>query len=168
MQKDMEISFREYQESDNELVRQFIEKLEDFVVTTDQIKRIRRLPGLSELGLKYVLKKLEKNRGRIYFAVENDREVGYIFGFVCDKQSEEKLLEVVPSKVGQIEDVYVEEGFRGRGIGKLLMEKMESYLKEQGCDSVWLEVFAPNSNAHKTYLKLGYVDREIGMLKKFG
>lgn len=162
----MEVSFREYQESDKELVRQFIEKLQDYVVATDPIKRVRRLPGLSELGLKKVLEKLEKNRGKVYFAHEGEKNVGYIFGFVCDKQSEEKLLEVVPSQVGQIEDVYVEEEFRGRGVGKLLMEKMESYLKEQGCDSVWLEVFAPNTNAHGTYTKLGYVDREIGMLKK--
>jgi hypothetical protein len=43
---------------------------------------------------------------------------------------------------------------------------MENYLKAQGCDTVWLDVFAANTQAHSVYLKNGYVDREIGMLKK--
>jgi len=162
----MNISVREYQVSDKALVQVFIEKLQDYVVATDPIKRIRNLPGLSDLSLRNVLEKLEKNQGRVYFAQDGEKIVGYIFGFVCDKQSEEKLLEVVPSQVGQIEDVYVEEEYRGKGIGKLLMEKMEVYLRDQGCDSIWLEVFAPNFGAHDAYVKMGYMDREIGMLKK--
>lgn len=164
----MDILLREYQEGDGELVRQFIERLQDYVVLRDPVKRIRRMSEFGEFGLKKVLEKLEKSRGRVYFAYEEEKIVGYIFGFVCDKQSEENLSEVVPTQEGQIEDVYVEEEYRGRGVGKLLMEKMGSYLKEQGCDSVWLEVFAPNSDAHDVYLKLGYMDRVIGMLKKLG
>ncbi|TSC83559.1 MAG: GNAT family acetyltransferase [Microgenomates group bacterium Gr01-1014_16] len=162
----MNITVREYLDSEKTLVQSFIEKLQDYVVATDPIKRIRNLPGLSELGLNNVLEKLDKNKGKIYFAQDEGKVVGYIFGFVCDKQSEEKLLEVVPSQVGQIEDVYVEEEYRGKGVGKMLMEKMEDYLKDQGCDSIWLEVFAPNFDAHAAYLKMGYVDREVGMLKR--
>lgn len=157
---------REFESNDEQLVLKFIEKLQDYVVATDPIKRIRNLPGLGELGLKNTLDRLKENQGKIYFAEADGNVVGYIHGFVHDKQSEEKLLEVVPSQVGQIEDLYIEPEYRGKGVGKMLMEKMEGYLVDLGCDSIWLEVFAPNTGAHDAYLKMGYMDREIGMLKR--
>ncbi len=162
----MSVSIREYRDNDQELFRRFIEKLQDFVVTTDPIKRIRKLLGFGEVALKRSLKNLKEKNGKIYFAVDNEKVIGYVFGFVLDKQTEDNLLEVEPTQVGQIDDLYVDEEYRGKGIGKILIQKMEEYLKEQGCDSVWLEVFAPNKYAHDSYLKLGYMDREIGMLKK--
>lgn len=162
----MEITFREYTDADKDLLQSFIEKLQDYVVTTDPIQRIRRLPGFGPVAVERTLKSFHNNHGKIYFAVDNGREIGYVFGFLFDKQSEENLLEVVPTKVGQVDDLYIDEEYRGQGIGKMLLQKIEEYFKDQGCDSVWMEVFASNTNAHNAYLKLGYMDREIGMLKK--
>ena len=162
----MKLTIREYKSTGKVPVKFFIEKIQDFVITTDSIKRIRRQPGFSAQGLKNTLKLVRENNGKIYIAEDDGKPIGYIFGFVCDKQSEENLLEVVPSLIGQIEDVYVEPEYRGKNIGKLLFNKMEQYLKEKGCDSIWLEVFASNTTAHAAYLKMGYTDREIGMLKK--
>lgn len=162
----MGITFREYTESDQALVQEFIFKLQDYIVNTDPIHRIKNNPGLSELGLKNVLEKIQTNQGKVYFALSGQNVIGYIFGFVCDKQSDKDQLEVEPSQVGQIEDIFIDESFRGQGVGKALMAKMEDYLHSQNCDSIWLEVFAPNQNAHSAYIKLGYQDRQIGMLKK--
>lgn len=161
----MNLTIREYQDSDKELLKKLIEKLMDFVVATDPIKRIRRMEGFGPSTLKKLLRKIDENSGKIYFAEVDGRVVGYVAGFV-GTQSKENLLEVIPAKVGYIEDLFVEDKYRGKNIGTLLMEKMEEYLKSQGCDSLWLEVFAPNKKAYEYYKKLGFMDREIGMLKK--
>ena len=47
-----------------------------------------------------------------------------------------------------------------------MLQMMEKYFKEKGCNSMWISVFAPNENAHNMYKKFGFVDREIGMLKQ--
>lgn len=162
----MNTRIREYRESDAEIIKKFIEKLQDFVVSTDPIKRIRRLPGFAEKAMKKVDEKIAENKGIIFVAEDEGKPVGYIFGFVCDSQSKKNLLEVVPTQVGQIEDLYVELDYRGRGVGRLLLNKMETYFKENGCDSLWLEVFASNGDARSAYTKMGFVEREVGMFKK--
>jgi ribosomal protein S18 acetylase RimI-like enzyme len=162
----MDYKIREYQESDREILQTLIEKLMDYVVSVDPIKRIRRMPGYGPHYLKKTLKKYHHNQGKIYLVEYEENIIGYIFGFVADKQSKVNLLEVIPTQLGIIDDLYIDEKYRSKGIGTFLMDKMEKYLKDQGCDSLWLEVFAPNVNAHKYYRKLGFMDREIGMLKK--
>jgi hypothetical protein len=42
---------------------------------------------------------------------------------------------------------------------------MEHYLKAKNCDHIWLTVVAYNP-AHKFYQKYGFINREIGMIKK--
>lgn len=140
-------------------------KLRDFVVATDPMRRIRRMPGWEQRSLKFIFDMVANQYGNIYFAEADGKTVGYAFCFVT-KQSEENRLEVIPTKLGQVEDIYVEDGYRGTGVGKALMAKCEEHLKEKGCDSIWIDVFAPNTDAHEYYKKLGFVDREIGMLKK--
>lgn len=162
----MDITVREYQNSDKSTLQTILEKLQDYVVATDPIQRIRRQSGFGLNALDNTLETYKTNHGKILFAENDGRVIGYCFGFVGDKQSEENLLEVIPTQLGIIEDVFVEETHRGQGVGKMLLTQMENYLKEKGCDSLWLEVFAENKEAHNAYLKMGYVDREVGMLKK--
>lgn len=54
---------------------------------------------------------------------------------------------------------------RLKGIGKLLMEKMEFYFKKKGCNVSGVDVFPPNRKAYRLYKKLGYRDRNIWMAK---
>lgn len=161
----MDIKIREYREKDRELLQSLIEKLMDCVVDMDPIERIRRMKRFSEINSKKLLKKINKNGGKIYFAELDGEVVGYVAGFVA-KQSKENLLEVIPTKLGVIDDLYVDDSFRGRGIGTTLMKRIEDYFVSVDCDSIWIEVFAPNKKAHEYYKKKGFVDREIGMLKR--
>jgi len=161
----MKIIIREYQDSDKELLKTTIESLMDYVVSTDPIKRIRRMPGYGDVELERTLEKIKKNKGKIYFAESDSKVVGYASCFITT-QSKDNLLEVIPTKLGQLEDLYVEKQYRKKGIGKLLINKVEEYLRKQGCDSIWVEVFASNNKAYEYYKKSEFIDREIGMLKR--
>ena len=151
----MDVEIREYQDKDKELLKSLIEKLMDCVVTTDPIKRIRRMKRFGEVNMKRLLKKIDNNGGNIFFAEVDGKVVGYVAGFIS-KQSKENLLEVIPTKLGIIDDLYVDDNYRGKQIGTTLMGKIEEYFKSIDCDSIWIEVFAPNKKAHDYYKKLEY------------
>lgn len=59
--------------------------------------------------------------------------------------------------VGVIEDVFVREPWRQRGIAKYLLYRAMSYLQAQGSTSVKLEVKAANETALSLYQSVGFV-----------
>ena len=67
--------------------------------------------------------------------------------------------------MGEVLELFVEEKYRGQGIGTKMLAMMEDYFKEKNCDSMWISVFAPNNTAHELYKKFGFTNRDIGMLK---
>lgn len=161
----MDIQIKEYTSLDQPFLLKTINKLHDFVVDIDPIKRLRKMPGYAEHELQELLRTVEKQNGRIFIATVNAQPAGIVAGFVTE-QSQFNLLSVVPTKLGVISDVYVEEKFRGRQIGSKLMNAIETYLKNKGCDSIWITIVAFNTKAHSFYKMHGYEDREIGLLKK--
>lgn len=160
----MTIKIREYTQRDKTVLEKSYGKLQDYLVEIDPLKRLRREVGYVEYNVDKLLKLISSNEGIIFIAEDNGLFCGFITGFIM-KQSKENLLEVVPTRLGEILDLYVAEEYRGKHIGSELMNKMETYLKEKGCDSIWINVSAFNENAHKFYSSYGYSNREIGLIK---
>jgi ribosomal protein S18 acetylase RimI-like enzyme len=46
------------------------------------------------------------------------------------------------------------------------MQQIEAYFAAQGCDTVKVEVFAPNLPARRLYEKFGYEWRDIDTIKR--
>ncbi len=97
-------------------------------------------------------------------AEDGGKAIGYIAG-VIREQSEINKLEIGSHVLGEVTDLFIEEGYRNQGLGTKMLSKMEEYFKEKGCDSMWISVFAPNEIAQVAYKKFGFVPRQIGMLK---
>lgn len=55
-----------------------------------------------------------------------------------------------------IDSVEVKEKFRGKGYGKMLLEEAIDTAKEEGVDSIELQVNADNEVAKRLYLKVGF------------
>ncbi|MBW9093245.1 GNAT family N-acetyltransferase [Microbacterium jejuense] len=63
---------------------------------------------------------------------------------------------------GEIKSMRVDDGFRGAGVGRALLEHVVRSARERGMTSLWLETgttedFAP---AHRLYESAGFVDCE--------
>lgn len=51
---------------------------------------------------------------------------------------------------------YVEKGWIGCGVGSVLMARCIDFAREQGCDSIWLDVWQKNERAIAFYRKWGF------------
>ena len=160
----MKTRIRDYQGSDRTAFVKLMEQLMDYIVSIDDLKRTRRMPEFGESYTQRTLQKIAENNGIIYVAEVNGQLVGAVVGTIPE-QTKEDQLEHVPSKFGEVLELVVEAGYRDKGVGTMLMNKLEEYFKENNCNISGVGVLVPNKNAHRLYSKLGYEDRSIYMTK---
>ncbi len=62
-----------------------------------------------------------------------------------------------------IDDICVDEGCRGRGVGSALYRHAVGYARSVGCHNVTLNVWSPNAAAMKFYEAMGMKPYKVGM-----
>jgi ribosomal protein S18 acetylase RimI-like enzyme len=77
---------------------------------------------------------------------------GFVIGYLLyhpgyDTDHAIRLLHIV--------DLYVEEGFRGRGAGRALMERVATIGQQEGAKGLLWSVYSPNLAAAEFYQRLG-------------
>lgn len=106
---------------------------------------------LMELNLDYV----------VLLVKEGDLVVGTVMGIIClDLVSECKPFMV-------IENVIVKSAWRGRGIGKMLMEEIEEIGRKRDCYYTMFVSSGHRKEAHKFYKSIGYDLDLVQGFKKF-
>ena len=97
----------------------------------------------------------------IYVAVdEEDFCLGYAF---CKLTEQPFSNNMVPFKSLFIDDLCVDEAYRGNQIGKTLFEFVKEEANRFGCYEVTLNVWAGNASAEKFYEQLGMKTKERQM-----
>jgi ribosomal protein S18 acetylase RimI-like enzyme len=94
---------------------------------------------------------LEEAGHHLLFAYEDERPVGFVSGVEVthpDKGTEMFLYELA-----------VEEPFRGRGIGRALVERLAALARDAGCYGMWVVTDHTNRAARATYEGTGGVAR---------
>lgn len=90
---------------------------------------------------------------------------GKICGFICLFMQETPRKGYVHSKIGYIYNFGVDEAYRGQGIGSLLLEKAEVFLRDRGVEAIELSVFCFNRRAVRFYERNGYQALEVNLHK---
>ncbi|MFA7243919.1 MAG: GNAT family N-acetyltransferase [Patescibacteria group bacterium] len=67
--------------------------------------------------------------------------------------------------VAELSSLYIDEGFRGEGIGSELIEKCIAWAKEKGAERLTLNVAAVNDAALSLYKKYGFNDYYMKLKK---
>lgn len=107
---------------------------------------------------KYYLHNLE-NKDNIYLVATNDDSV---VGFLsCHGQF---LLHHL-DKVFEIQELYVEESYRSKKAGQLLIESLEALLKEQGYRFLEVASNIKRTNAHRFYTRNGFAQTHYRFTK---
>lgn len=162
----MEVFIREYVDEDRDALRECIMQLQDFVGSIDPFHRIRTGKDFdAHTYLERTLKKVHQKNGLILVAEKSGAFAGCIVGIIEHPEDESENLEGYPSIDGIVEELFIHPKQRGKGIGAMLMAKIEEYFWSQDCSVVKVNCFAPNKEAHAFYKKLGYDDRLITLIK---
>jgi ribosomal protein S18 acetylase RimI-like enzyme len=155
----------EYEDKYLDDVRDLLVELEEYIVSIDKDNLDRVHPEYREKMALIDLKKVRDENGKCYIAIENDRVLGLVMGTIPDYDYYDYLDYKCPKR-GMITELVVSKKIRGNGIGKKLMEKIESYFKMQGCEYVLIDVFSYNELAINFYEKNNYHSRMIVDIKK--
>ncbi len=108
------------------------------------------------------LEKIIQDDLKPIFVADIDGTIGGYAFCVVSKPSGHTLQ---PIKNLYIDDLCVDEAFRGKHIGIELYNFVVNYAKQIGCYNVTLNVWADNKNAVAFYEKIGLKIQKIGMEK---
>ena len=148
----------EYEEKYLDDVKDLLVELEEYIVSIDKDSLDQLHPEYKEKMSLLDLKEVNDNKGKCYLAVENNKAVGLIMG--CIRPYDEyDYLDYKCPKTGEITELIVTNKIRNKGVGQLLINKMEEYFKSLDCEYINIDVFAYNENAIKFYNKNGYHHR---------
>jgi ribosomal protein S18 acetylase RimI-like enzyme len=103
----------------------------------------------------------KRENSRIFVAED---EVQAFVGYVFVGESSDMLTGL--GNFGFIYDIFVEEKFRGKGIGKMLLERAESHCREKSYSRIALMVATVNDSAISLYNRMGFKPEQMYMGKE--
>lgn len=145
-------------------VKSLLKELQEYIVSIDPYGFNIIKEGYEESIFIKDMNLIDKNSGKMYLAVENDKVIGLIIGIIRKPEVDfdyEKL-----DDMGEVIELIVTKNTRSKGIGKQLLLKMETYFKEQDCKTINIDVFGYNDLAKDFYYRNGYHNRMITVSKK--
>jgi ribosomal protein S18 acetylase RimI-like enzyme len=98
--------------------------------------------------------------GTAWIILQQQTPVGYAllsFGFSLQYKGRDAYLD----------ELYISDDFRGKGIGASTMRFLEDYCRGQGIQAIHLEVARQNLRAQKLYRKAGFQDHDHYLLTKW-
>jgi len=151
---------REYdRDADFDGLRACLIELQDFERGIDP-----RKPAGEEIAIAYVLDALSQCadcRGRIFVADEKGEIAGYATVLAKARSG---ALDDGNLEFAYLADLVVRAAYRGRGIGRELIAKAETYARDEGAKWLRVSVLAENNGARHLYHTSGfselYVDFE--------
>ncbi|HEY4483416.1 MAG TPA: GNAT family N-acetyltransferase [Candidatus Paceibacterota bacterium] len=106
-----------------------------------------------------LLKNVEMQDGKIFFA----KEAGQIIGFVATYVNQETDEDV---EYLYVSDVAVTKDARGKGVGKLLLDRAEQYARDKNLKFIRISSQVSNDGATRLYRNSGFNDYLVTLQKK--
>jgi len=155
----------EYNDKYLEDVKDLLVELEEYILSIDKDNLDQLHPEYREKMAILDLEEVNENNGKCFLAIENDKAIGLIMGYIRT-YDEYDYLDYKCPKSGEISELIVTNKIRSKGIGQQLMNRMEQYFKSEGCEYIFVDVFAYNEIAKNFYSKNDYHSRMEIRIKK--
>ena len=155
----------EYEDKYIEDVKDLLVELEEYILSIDKDELDQLHPEYREKMAILDLNEVKEYSGKCYLAIENNKAIGLIMGCIPE-YDEYDYLDYKCPKRGEITELIVTNKTRSKGVGQLLMNKMEEYFKKQNCEYIHVDVFAYNEIGKNFYTKNNYHTRMEIMIKK--
>ena len=102
----------------------------------------------------------DSHLGRLWVACDGGRVVGYVavaLGFSFEYRGREAF----------VDELFIAESHRGRGLGREALETAEAYCREAGVNALHLEVEGHREAALELYRKRGFEDFDRYLMTKW-
>ena len=129
-----------------------LDDVRDLVPLFDDYRTFHNQESDIESAKLFLSERLKANEATIYIARNNENNVLVGYTYLYKIYSNHSMKTVVI-----LNDLYIHETLRGKGIGQLLIQKAIDYAKEQGAKSLNLSAFSSNLLAKRLYEHLGFV-----------
>ena len=159
------INVIEYDETKQTELENLIYELKKCLSVIDPLHLNKIQPEFKKTYLDDLLKEVNSNNGKIYMVVYDKQVVGYVAGIVIDYSDNFKT-HYIGEKTGVILELYVKEKHRELNILTALLERIEEHFMENKCNEIRANVFATNQIARNFYIRRGFSERNISMIKK--
>ena len=94
----------------------------------------------------------------VIVAIVNEKIIGYLAGTICEKCPYEI------TQYGEINNMLVDNNYRGQGVGKRLINKFKDYCKSKNINNLKVVASAKNTNAIKFYKTQGFNEFDISFI----
>ena len=126
-----------------------LEHLEEVSKLFDQYRVFYRSSSDYEAAKKFLAERLQKKESTIFVASINECIVGFI-------QLYPSFSSVSMNRIWILNDLFVDENYRGNGVAKLLMKMAENFARETGAIRIILATQISNIAAQSLYESRGY------------
>ena len=109
----------------------------------------------------FIAKAIEDDRSLFLLAVEDDKTVGYIYGNI--RENPPVIREY---RQFYLEDMFVRPEYRGRGIGKILLDKTIEWVKAKNIEKIQLDVHLKNPRGYNFWKECGFQEECCLMFKE--
>jgi GNAT superfamily N-acetyltransferase len=148
---------REYfRDTDIDGIRACLVELQDFERRIDS-----RMPAGDEIANMYISESVSKCaecHGRIFVADEDGEIAGYATVLAKVRSG---ALDDGDLEYAYVADLVVRETYRGRGFGRRLLAKAETYARDEGAKWLRIGVLAKNEVARSLYISSGFSELQI-------
>lgn len=139
----------------------FIAGLQQYELAFESNRRIDAAVGPEYFDV--LMQRVAEQQGRVFIAEAGARPIGWSVLVV-----EHHPIYVIEEQrtYGYIAELFVEEAFRGRGIGRALIGACEDEGRARGLKLMMIGVIPANRRAAETYAKAGYAPYSMELRKR--
>jgi GNAT superfamily N-acetyltransferase len=130
-----------------------IKHLEEVSALFDQYRVFYKQPSNFEAARAFMQERFQKNDSTVFVVRDDGQMVGYIQLFPS-------FSSVSMKRVWILNDLFVQEAHRKKGVAKLLMDAAENFARETGAVRIILSTQVSNIAAQSLYESLGYGELE--------
>lgn len=130
----MTCEFKILESNNIHLVVPLVEKLNDYKVSAEVLES------------RFI--EMTKQNYECAVICDNNKIIGVSGLWYCTRHYSGKSVEP--------DHVYIDESYRGKGIGKAFFNWIYSYVKDKGCETIELNTYVSNPSSHKFYYNEGF------------
>jgi ribosomal protein S18 acetylase RimI-like enzyme len=153
---------REYRPADVSAVRQCVVELQDFERALDS--RLRPGETMADAYCERIHARCAESDGRLFVAEQDESVVGFVAVFSREPFTE---LDDPPGTYALISDLIVLSAYRGKGIGRQLLQRAEAFARDADARELRIGVLLANLAARRLYLDCGFASHLEILVKRW-